>query len=64
MEYQTISQYSVLFFELTPLLAKPGWYYKKSNNGHVSGPFPNRRRAEVAVDIERRSGAPQERVSY
>lgn len=59
MECHTIVQHRVLFFELTPLLAKPGWYYKISQNGYVAGPYPNRRRAEVAVDIERRSGGSQ-----
>ncbi len=54
MEKQIILKSAVLMFEMTPLLTKPGWYYKILANGQIMGPFPNRRRAELAVKTERR----------
>lgn len=48
----------VVYFELSPLFAIPGWYCMFVDEGRCMGPFLDRRSVVRAADIERERVSP------
>lgn len=48
MPEKQYQRYSDRFFEVSPLLTRPGWYARLREGG-VVGPFPSREAAHIAL---------------